>query len=847
MASYNSKNRDTEYTRVYKSTKGMDLTGATSPTEHYRSVINMFVDYEGGGSCLESLPGYRKLCNLGGRINGMYRHKCAYEEYLIVHAGNVLYKARITDIDSPNAFSSISVINDKPSSGFTYQDRLFILDGESIYVIDGNLALTALSSLGGYVPTTYLNGERYEKRNMLSKTSLERYTISSSDDYLYESLGFKYSVLDTREKTCAIAGFSGTAYGALYVPRYANIGGVRYEIAEISDYALRNQTHITALFTSAGLKRVGRSALRGCTALETVQLSTTVETIDEYCFYGCSKLARIYFGESMSYIGGAAFGYCTAFSQIYYERDLTGYNAISGLTSIPDSVSVQPFLSYSAVRLGFPVCGSVLNVDGVYLNDNPISYQYERSRDTVYLDFDATSECDGGDFKIFVSNDPSNDEDDFSASTYFSATDERSAILGCTTGAVFNGRIFLSGNPKLPGAVFYSGIDLTRNHNYTYFRECDYFIDGEGAEGVSSMLALTDSLLVFRRGNNSAGSIFYHKISSDGKYPVYYIHRGVSILSKSYILYDDALFLSPDGICTILKQVYADYNKLSTCSQGIIGDLNIRDDTRFDFAVFKGYMVVIIGDRMYLGDLKRSYKLGTETSYEWYKTVGIGDYEDDRTVYRYSEAYEGLDEFQDRIGERAEGTVISRKTESGASVYYVETDGKKYAVMPTSERTGGMFYPATALFTIGEKLFFGTESGAVCVFNTDKRGESGVLSPEYYSFMGHAPLCEIETFDDNLDTQSLTKETVKGSFGLTLQSVGECLPTLFVSTDGSEYKPIPFAKRRYGLPSRFKVLAEEAEKGYIEKRLKISSEEYLSPFGVYSLEYRYKIKGRMKK
>lgn len=578
-----------------------------------------------------------------------------------------------------------------------------------------------------------------------------------------------------------------------------------------------------------------------------MQLSTTVESIDEYCFYGCSALSHIYLGESMSYIGGAAFGFCSSLSNINYERDLVGYNAIEGISAIPESAVVQPFIAYTALRLGFPVLGSVSGVSAVHLNGNPISYSFNSSEGVVCIDFGAPHECDGGDFKIFVSNARSREEDDFSASNYFDAANGNEAVLSCTVGAVFDGRVFLSGNPKLPGAVFFSGIDITKNHNYTYFRECDYFVDGEGSEGVSSMLPLTDSLLVFRRGNNSAGSIFYHKIEKTGDYPVYYIHRGVSILSKSYILYDDALFLSPDGICTVQKQVYADYNKLSRCSQGIIGELNIARDTLFDFALFKGYMVVIVGDKMYLGDLKRTYKHGNEQSYEWYKTVGVGDYMSDTTVYRYAAAYNGLDELTEQIGERAVGVVISQKIESGASVYYVETDGKRYAVAPTEERIGGIFYPATHLFTVGERLFFGTESGAVCVFNTDKRGADGKLPPEYYTFMGHALICEIESWEDDLDTVSLTKSTVKGTFGVTLSAEGERLPSLYVSTDGSEYKKIALAKRRYGTLSRFKVMAEESERGYIEKKFKISSSEYLSPFGVYSLEYRYKIKGRMKK
>ena len=82
---------------------------------------------------------------------------------------------------------------------------------------------------------------------------------------------------------------------------------------------------------------------------------------------------------------------------------------------------------------------------------------------------------------------------------------------------------------------------------------------------------------------------------------------------------------------------------------------------------------------------------------------------------------------------------------------------------------------------------------------------------------------------------------------LTLCAVGERMPKLYVRTDGTEYKSVPLSERRYGETRRFTVMADERERGYIEKQLKISSDEYASPFGVYSAEYRYKIKGRIKK
>ena len=867
MAGYNPKNRDTEYTRVYDSLGGMDSQGFSQPDERYATVRNMYIDYEGGTPCLESIPGYRLIKRFSERINGIFRQCSASgEEFIIVHAGKTLYSARLSDLNKSDAFSSMADISDAKSTAFSFRDRLFLLDGSSIYVIEDATRVISLYSAETYIPTTYLNGKRLERRNMLSSISLERYTVSSADEYLYGTPGLCYAVLDSKEKTCYVSGFSGEAIGDIYIPRFADIGGIRYEVVEIGDYALRFYNRLTSLHTSRGLRRVGKSALRGCTALSSVQLSSSVGEIDEYAFYGCTRLAEIYLGESLTTIGGAAFGQCTQLSTVNYERDLTSFNAIAGVGALPDGVSLVTFSEYTATKLCFQLYGSIEGIGYINLNGNNYAYTYDSVRNTVSLSFEHPDECEGGDFEIFVRNASSRDDDEFSSPAHYNGFAPSEAVLGCTVGAVFDGKIFLSGNPSLPGAVFYSGYDLAKNPDYTYFRECDFFVDGEGGEGVCSMLPLTDTMLVFRSGNNSSGAIFYHKRSSDA-YPLCYVHHDLSILSKSYTLYDDALFLSYDGISTVTKSLFGDYKTVSRCSGGILGGVDIEKNTPFDFVLFKGYATVLLGDKIYLGDIRRSYKIGNEESFEWYELSGVGDYKDDRGVYRYSAAYGGLDEAEGKTGLRAEGTVISKKTEDGASVYYVETEGKKYAVLPTDEREGGSFYPAKALFTLDGLLFFGTDSGALCVFNTDKVGEAPeylsksegfdaeeykkqfgkVLHPHFYSFMGHAPICCIETLPDSLDTTSLTKSTSKGSVSLTLKAEGEGMPSLFVSTDGKDFQSVPLAERRYGNARRFKLMADEREKGYIDKRYKISCAEYNSPFGVYSLEYRYKIKGRIKK
>jgi hypothetical protein len=763
-------------------------------------------------------------------------------EYLIVHAGDGLYYADESGLEAPDAFMQIGKLCNARSHGFTLGENLFILDGEKISVFDKSGTLWNLDTLDGYIPTTYLNGVKREKRNMLSEISLERYKISASDEHLYESPGLVYEVLDSKEKTCKVSGCVGELSGEIYIPRYKEIGGIKYEICEISDYALRSQTYITALFTSEGLKRIGKSALRGCTALEILQLSTTVEEVDEYAFFGCTALRIVYLGEAMKRLNTACFGQCAALAQVHYERDFASYNAISGISVFADSVNISTFSEYLSLRLQFKLYGEIQSVSSVYVNDYYATYSYESDRKILAISFDSAAECDGGDFKIFVTNANSSENNDFSSLPEYIGVSTREAVLKCTVGEVFDGRLFLSGNPELPGAVFYSSPICAASEGFAYFKECDFMVDGEGSGRITSLVALTDSLLAFKEGGGRVGSIFYHKREGE-KYPVYYIHRGLTVLSRGFSLYDDALFLSGDGICTIEKSATADYGKVKRCTQSIIGSLApIDKDTAFDFTVFKGYAVSVIGNKMLLGDLKRSFRVGNEESYEWYELSGIGDYKNDKTVYRYSPAYGGLDALEGKIGKPATGTVISKKTESGASVYYVETDGKKYAVLPTDERFGGDFYPATSLFVFSGRLLFGTASGAICVFNTDLE-----RTCENYSFLGHAPTYEIESAYDDLDSPAFTKSTVKGSFVLTLSAEGKELPTLSVSTDGSEYKEIPLAERKYGTLGRFKVMADEREKGYIEKRIKISSSEYSSPFSVYSAEYRYKIKGRIKK
>jgi acyl-CoA synthetase (AMP-forming)/AMP-acid ligase II len=116
--------------------------------------------------------------------------------------------------------------------------------------------------------------------------------------------------------------------------------------------------------------------------------------------------------------------------------------------------------------LGLPVKGDVLKINEATLNGAPIHTALEK--DLGMLVIPSTNKYDliGKEVILFGTFNPINlrsilqgdrDED-------LSSGD---IIPKCTVGTAHDGRIFLSGNPDLPGAVFYSSKDKDGNYRIT--------------------------------------------------------------------------------------------------------------------------------------------------------------------------------------------------------------------------------------------------------------------------------------------------------------------------------------------------------------------------------------------
>jgi hypothetical protein len=354
------------------------------------------------------------------------------------------------------------------------------------------------------------------------------------------------------------------------------------------------------------------------------------------------------------------------------------------------------------------------------------------------------------------------------------------AILGCTKSAVYDGRVFLTGNPDLPNTVFYSQRNLTGANDPTYFGVYNYFNDGDGNTPNVDLLSTPSMLMVIKGDTTQDGSVYYH-VGADNPHSeksvrdlvprVYPSTQGAAGLgsagtTEAYSLscnfLDDPVFLSKRGLECASKEQLNGERTLGHRSSNIDKLLIKEDLAHASIAEWKGYLVICCNGHIYLADSKAVSKHQDGSyQYEWFYLEGVGTYEryDDACYYAsfnttvYSEAgnelrlkdvkfdYNPADSAFTTIQEH--GYKERQKLErvpldaivycepgfdnvvslSPVKVYYIEEDGVKYpVVLFDNEKKGvGEFYGAKRVLAVGDLLFFATDYD-ICVFNTDKRG-----------------------------------------------------------------------------------------------------------------------------
>lgn len=491
----------------------------------------------------------------------------------------------------------------------------------------------------------------------------------------------------------------------------------------------------------------------------------------------------------------------------------------------------------------------------------------------------------------------------------------KEAICGCTICASYDGRIFLSGNPRLPNTIFYSQRDLTGYNNPEYFGVLNFINDGVSNSPVVSMMATSAALCVLKGDTVQEGSIYYHTGADTGDdivpriYPSQQGLAGLGCLGASCNFYDDPVFISRRGLEAIGKQQVNLERTLEHRSFNVDVRLTEEDLRSARMAEWLGYLVILVGGRIYLADSRQIFTHQTGVAnYEWYYVDPVGAWTgdteryftltEDNTVLASDGNYYKLsalrlaggksftfDEVRRYIDDgmlyHATTASTSRRNDNGSTTsftvevdfyYMIAEDGRYIPVDTVGEMVGGTFTPATEMVCVDDVLYLLAGNTLLC-FNTDKRGvgvdiegaavviDRDVIHKSYYSFCGHRYESGFATRSDNCDMPHLTKQTRRNSFvirvkalsGARIKARGKCergdySQWVELSTTANDFdlSAVDFANfTTIGRDTHMCIIREHFRKWY-EKQIYFYSNEYQAPFGIYSGAFRYSVQGRIR-
>lgn len=909
-----------EYTDGFGGFRGIAPLGDHSDKSRLAYVENMYRSYESDSSgAIESVPGYRRLLSpeeAGGEIHGVY--STPHGE--LIHAGTGLYSAVLSEDRQSLSLTLLGEVEDRRGVGFSFGGAFYLVDGKTVHRVaaaesdaqtsgggetteateeastngtEGGTNTAEASATGGetattatdtpvlteaevYIPTIGYGGLPYEKRNLLTDRFIEEYDLIDGRGYAAVTEGLRFSVIDPVNLLAALSGADETVEGAVAIPGYVEIDGVRHRVDEIANGALRENGKITSVRIAEGVRRIGAGAFLGCTALSRVSTPDSIEEIDNAAFNACPSLTCIYLGRNLSYLGTSVFTASLSLSEIHYSDGKPNLDGVEGIEQL-EGKEIAYYSTDGAIDIDLPLTEVPLSVDRVTADGEqiPFTLQNSEKRGTrVKLSLKNHWEHNGK--KIIIEGTLSPLYSSFDGTGALGRVGGKSAILGCTVAGIYDGRIFLAGNPELPNTVFYSSRTKDGGVEATYFGVHNYFNDGVGRSRVSSILSVGDALAIFKTEDDGVGSIFYHARAATGDdllptvYPVSSVHTGLEIYGRAISFMDEAHLLTPGGLMAIERQSI-NLERSIVCRSTNVNAYLLREElSRAVLAPFMGYVAICVGRKIFLGDPRATF-VGPRGNleYEWYIIDGVGANIGEAAVYRYDSLSEvnGVSVKTDSLGKVYGGTAYSIQREGRTCYFSREADGA-YALYKTDEKTRTGLIPADGYYAVAGTLWF-SASGGLYSFNADMRGiaprgateseQEERIHPHFYSFDGVAPRYSLRTVRSYCSIPHLTKSTVKNSAVVKYRAASQGEIVCEVGTDRSGYREaaeiygngidfseMDFDRISLSPPCDVTMPISEAERGWVEKDIGIYSRSYGCPIAIYGTAYRFKIKGRVR-
>ena len=193
----------------------------------------------------------------------------------------------------------------------------------------------------------------------------------------------------------------------------------------------------------------------------------------------------------------------------------------------------------------------------------------------------------------------------------------RESILNCTLLQVFDNRVFFSGNKDYPNVVWHCSLN-----DPSYVSDLDYYREGMDTAQVNGMVAGNNALWVFREPSDANTNVFYHTPTLDDEYGKIYpsAHSSITIgcVGKAINFNDDIVFFSERGMEGISGDITTEQvaaHRSSLVDRKLIAEADYKN---MILEEWEGYLLVLIGDKVYLADSRTAFTNENHIEYDWF-------------------------------------------------------------------------------------------------------------------------------------------------------------------------------------------------------------------------------------
>ena len=193
----------------------------------------------------------------------------------------------------------------------------------------------------------------------------------------------------------------------------------------------------------------------------------------------------------------------------------------------------------------------------------------------------------------------------------------RNRIDKCTLVEIFDNRVFFSGNPDYPNVLWHCSLN-----DPEYCSDLDYYEEGTNDADIKSIVSGNNALWVLKESSQHNTTIFYHNPTLDSDYGKIYpsTHSSISTgCATTGINFQDAIcFFSDRGMEGITGDVTTEQvlsHKSSLVDSRLLNESKYKD---MMLEEWEGYLLVIVGNKIYLADSREQVQINDHIEYEWF-------------------------------------------------------------------------------------------------------------------------------------------------------------------------------------------------------------------------------------